>query len=180
VAQVTRPVMGLDPSLTGTGVALGLSLTSTISTKTTANTIPARLARINRIVTAVCQVLPERALVVIEGPSFGREQRGLAHLRAGLWWSLVGELAAAGCSVVEVPPKTLKKFATGSGAASKADMRMAAFKRFGVDNPDDNQVDALWLREVGLHLLHDPDAIDLPKAQRDAIEGLRVQLPTGE
>jgi Holliday junction resolvasome RuvABC endonuclease subunit len=169
-------VVGLDPSLTGTGVAVGLALTSTITTKPTDPAIVARLARLRHIVAAVLRVVPAGALVVIEGPSFGREQPGLAHLRAGLWWTLVNDLAASGCTVLEVPPKTLKKFATGSGTASKSDMRMALFKRLGVDNPDDNQVDAIWLREAGLHLVGDPDAIALPKPQLAVIEGLRVQL----
>lgn len=174
-----RPVVGLDPSLTGTGIAAGLALASTVSTKPAGSDVAARLARLRHIVAAVLRVVPAGALVVIEGPSFGREQPGLAHLRAGLWWSLVNDLTASGCTVLEVPPKTLKKFATGKGTASKSDMRMALYQRFGVDNPDDNQVDALWLREAGLHLVGDPDAIALPKTQLAALGGVRGQLPAG-
>lgn len=176
---MSRPVVGIDPSLTGTGIAVGLSLAETITTKPTGTDVRARLTRIRGIVADVLRIVPADALVVIEGPSFGREQPGLAHLRAGLWWSLVNDLCACGCTVAEVPPKTLKKFATGSGNASKSDMRMALFKRLGIDNPDDNQVDALWLREAGLHLVGDPDAIELPKTQLAALGGVRGQLPAG-
>lgn len=174
-----RPVVGLDPSLTGTGFASD-GTTETITTKTTEATVIARLRRLRRIANNVLVLTPAGSLVVIEGPSFAsREQAGQAHLRAGLWWSLVNDLTASGCDLVEVPPKTLKKFATGSGNASKSDMRMALFKRGGLDLADDNQVDAWWLREAGLHLLGDPDAVALPKSQLDALEGLRGQLPAG-
>jgi len=175
-----RPVVGIDPSLTSTGIAHGRMATTTLHTKPCAEEIGPRLARIRFIVGAVLRLAQAGALVVIEGPSFAsREQAGQAHLRAGLWWSLVNDLTASGCDLVEVPPKTLKKFATGSGNASKSDMRMALFKRGGLDLADDNQVDAWWLREAGLHLLGDPDAIALPKSQLDALEGLRGQLPAG-
>lgn len=175
-----RPVVGVDPSLTGTGIAHGRVATNTIQTKPCAEAIGPRLARIRFIVHTVLLVTESGALVMIEGPSFAsREQAGQAHLRAGLWWSLVNDLTASGCDLVEVPPKTLKKFATGSGNASKSDMRMALYKRGGIDLADDNQVDAWWLREAGLHLLGDPDAVALPKSQLDALEGLRDQLPAG-
>jgi hypothetical protein len=70
---------------------------------------------------------------------------------------------------VTVPAATLKKFATGKGNATKADMRMAWFQRAGFDVRDDNQCDALWLYEIGLHLLGDDTALPLPKAQTDAL-----------
>jgi hypothetical protein len=41
-------------------------------------------------------------------------------------------------------------------------MRMAFYKRAGIDNPDDNQVDAWWLRQIGMHLVGHHDRIDLP------------------
>jgi len=39
---------------------------------------------------------------------------------------------------------TLKKFATGSGGANKADMVEAAQTKLGYEGADDNEVDALW------------------------------------
>ena len=42
-------------------------------------------------------------------------------------------------------PKTVKKFATGSGVASKIDMIEQAKKVFGYVGEDDNEVDAIWL-----------------------------------
>jgi Holliday junction resolvasome RuvABC endonuclease subunit len=48
--------------------------------------------------------------------------------------------------VVTVPPKTLKKWATGDGEANKGDMKKRAKKR------DDNQADACLLLEYMLEL----------------------------
>jgi hypothetical protein len=56
---------------------------------------------------------------------------------------------------------------------------MALFKRAELDLDDDNQVDAFWLRQVGMHLVGDPDAVDLPRTQLAALGGVRGQLPAG-
>lgn len=171
-----RCVIGLDPSLSATGVATAEGQ-ETIPTKP-AKTLPTRVARLEGIVAEVALRAPATSLVVIEAPAYARANAG-THVGAGLWWLLACSLLARGCEVVQVAPSTLKKLATGKGTASKADMRVALLKRTGLDLPDDNQVDAWWLRQAGLHLLHDPAAIELPKTQRDAIEGLRVQLSSG-
>lgn len=167
------PVVGLDPSLSATGIAT-VGGEATIVTKP-AKTLTTRLARLRGIVEDVAELAPPRSLVVIEAPAYARANAG-THVGAGLWWLLVATLDARGCQLVQVAPTTLKKVATGKGTAGKPDMRMALYKRAGLDLADDNQVDAWWLRQVGLHLLHHPDAVDLPKAQRDAVEVLRVQL----
>lgn len=172
------PVIGLDPSLAATGVATA-SEAVTIATKPTASDLRSRMRRISFISGQVCQMVEsDDTLVVIEAPGFSRGAESGAHIRAGLWWALAMNLTYGMCDVIEVAPNVLKKFATGKGNATKGDMRMAWFQRTGDDVRDDNQVDALWLRQVGLHLVGDPEAIDLPKAQLAAIEGLRGQLPT--
>ena len=57
--------------------------------------------------------------------------------------------------------------------ATKPDMRMALYQRAGLDERDDNRVDAWWLRQVGLHLLGDPDALNLPKTHLAALDKIR-------
>lgn len=51
-----------------------------------------------------------------------------------------------------VVPSTLKKAATGDGRADKKKMLEFYTKATGLVNKDDNQVDAYWLRQVGLAL----------------------------
>jgi Holliday junction resolvasome RuvABC endonuclease subunit len=69
---------------------------------------------------------------------------------------------------IAVTAATLKKFATGRGTATKADMRMELYKRAGLDVRDDNQADAWWLRELGLHIL-DQQTISLPSKNLEAL-----------
>lgn len=46
----------------------------------------------------------------------------------------------------------------------------ALYKRSGIDVPDDNQVDATWLRQMGLAHLGDPDAVPLPQTHLSALD----------
>lgn len=173
----SRQIVGLDPSLSSTGIALGPGLDAhTIVTKPGdyGTTVAGRAARVTAIARRVIDLTEPGALVVIESPGFSRGAEPGAHLRAGLWWLLIVELFDQGCEVIEVAPTTLKKFATGRGNADKADMRMALYQRAGLDLRDDNQVDAWWLREVGLQLAGHPDALTLPKPQVAALARLHT------
>ena len=165
------PVVGLDPSLTGLGLATPDGL-STISSKPAGATIAARAERIVTMADAVARRIPESSLVVIEGPAYAAQAQAGVHLRAGLWWVLAVELTHRGHTLVEVAPTALKKFATGKGNATKPDIRMALYQRAGLDVRDDNQADAYFLRQVGLHLVGDPDALPLPKAHLAVLAGV--------
>lgn len=69
--------------------------------------------------------------------------RGMAATRAG--WGLAGVLEAVAMNFqvpcVEMPPATLKVFATGSGKASKEDMTAAA-QIMGYDGDNEHVADA--------------------------------------
>ena len=170
-------VLGIDPSLTGTGVATAGGL-HTITSKPSDTTLTGRRARLTTIVheldNIVLGVKPWRFeripnLIVIEAPSLAQKSQAGTLDRNGLWWLLVDRLHTLGIPVVEVSPSTLKKFATGKGNATKPDMRMALYQRAGLDCRDDNQVDAWWLRQVGLHFTDHPDRIALPQAHTIAL-----------
>lgn len=75
---------------------------------------------------------------------------------------------------VEVPPSTLKKYATGKGNADKTAMAIAALKRAGREFDDDNQCDAWWLRAAGMQALGSP-VVELPAAQVEALS--KVEWP---
>lgn len=157
-------VVGVDPSLTATGIADADGGLHTIASKPDDGTVADRA---RRIATITAHLRPHRLtdahLVVIEGPAFSRQGQAGVHLRAGLWWRIVGLLHSAGVPVAEVSPSALKKYATGKGNADKSDMRMALYKRAGLDVSSDDEVDAWWLRQMGLAHLGDPDAVPLPQ-----------------
>jgi Holliday junction resolvasome RuvABC endonuclease subunit len=49
----------------------------------------------------------------------------------------------------EIAQMTLKKFATGTGAAKKSDMALQAYKEYGFEPHDEDIVDAFWCAMVG-------------------------------
>lgn len=142
-------VVGLDLSLTATGIAHLTAGDGLVVDhyRVTSDPAPGTYATRHRLRTLRRTILDDvRAgdLVVVEGPALSRAT-GHAWDRGGLWWSIVDRLPR----VAIVGPSTLKKFATGNGAATKADMRLALYKRSGLDVRDDNECDAVWLAIAG-------------------------------
>jgi Holliday junction resolvasome RuvABC endonuclease subunit len=167
-------VVGLDLSLTGTGVASVDGTRLVRSTGHKGDTLVQRAHRLAGLHAEITSALTGSIdLVAIEAPSTGhaRGSSGSVHDRSGLWWLVVTDLVDWGVPVVEVPPATLKKYVTGKGNAQKPDVRMEIFKRYGIDLRDDNEADAFALRALGLDLLGHPLAV-MPAANRAALEKL--------
>ncbi|MER7500486.1 hypothetical protein AB0L05_27890 [Nonomuraea pusilla] len=176
-------VIGLDLSLTSTGIALSDGSTATFKTKTSDG--DHRLTLIRQAVAVAVggpkfmgnPDSPPAALVVIEDVP---PVRGHALVVLGMVHGAVRELLAnAGVPYALVPPGSLKKYATGDGGADKTAMAMAAYKRAGREFPGDkggDQCDAWWLRAMGMEALRHP-LVDLPKVQRDALA--KVTWPEG-
>lgn len=182
---MTPRVVGLDLSLSSTGIALpdGHIITHGYSLPKDA-TVAERVARIThlreRVLTAVMhgpwQPHPDGGgrqqltdLVVVEGFSFGSPQG--ATEAGGLGWTLRIALTEARVPFAVVPPSTLKKFATGKGNAGKDDMKLAALQRFGLTftgTGSGDRCDARWLQEMGLHHLGAP-TVDLPAVNVSAL-----------
>lgn len=169
-------VMGLDLSIAATGVADGRPGqidTTTIRTdpKDYGDGYGERWRRLRYVLMQITRAIdsgPAPALIAMEGPSYGSKGDAL-HQLTGLWWLAYDALTSAPrLPVAVITPGQLKKYASGNGGADKPDMRMALFQRTGIDNKDNNQVDAWWLAAAALgHLGHPP--VYLPKAQRDVL-----------
>lgn len=157
----TLQVIGLDLSLTASGICLPDGTTHTI--KTNAKDGDRRLLHIGH---AIANTLaPGADLAVVEDipqNSFAAKPISMVHgvVRAAL--------LEAGVPYVLVTAATLKKFATGKGSGDKIPMAIAALKRAGREFPDDNQCDAWWLRHAGLDALGQPE-IAMPADQRAAL-----------
>ena len=159
-------IIGIDPSLSATGVARHDS--SLLTVKTTAKEGDGErlltLYRHLKLMTvdvdfAVIEDLPTHAM---SAGLTGRAQ-GIVRMT----------LALQKVPYVAIPPATLKKFATGKGNAKKDAMREAWLAYSGEDNKDDNQVDAAWLRTIGLHLKGED--VNLPTEQLAAVDAYRLQ-----
>lgn len=112
-------------------------------------------------------------LVVIEGYSLG-QARGTSHQheQGELGGVIRMALYEQNFRYVDVAPASLKKFTTGKGNASKAEVLVAAVKRLGYEGSDDNEADALWLWTMAMTPYGNPP-VPMPAANREAL--LKVQ-----
>lgn len=119
-------ITGLDLSLTSAGIARlttidgddPLTWTCTVGASgETDATLAQRWWRLDAQRTRVLSEVGTPDLVVVEGPAMA-SAHGQQHDRSGLWWLILDDLLGRGAAVVEVPPLTLKVWATGSGATS--------------------------------------------------------------
>lgn len=166
---MTPHVVGFDLSLTCTGFAYeGGQQTFT----SPSDDLTMRLGDLHEWFRSLLCVPLD--LIVVEdlprNPRFGGVPLGMVHACFRL------TIERLTTPVLWVTPASLKMYATGHGNASKSDVRMGVFQRFGVDIPDDNAADAYVLRAIGLHVLGHPLA-ELPKVNLKALD--KLELPEG-
>ncbi len=156
-------VAGIDPSVTGTGIATPDWM------RTVGGDSKVGDQRLERIFDAMLEVVAlNPVLVMLEDLPTHAQGAGKTGMAQGV---VRLALVIGGIRYVLVTPAGLKKFATGSGVATKPDMRMEAFKRTGVDIRDDNQADAWWLRQLGLQHLGECE-LGLPKKNLTALDAI--------
>lgn len=125
-----RPIVGIDPSLTATGVVVLRPSLDACTVKSEAlpkgeRNVHDHSARIERTAAKISELVPLGAAVAIEEPA-RMAKHGNPDERAGLRWSLIARLRHRGCLVVQVPPKSAKMWLTDNGNADKAAMTAAA------------------------------------------------------
>jgi Holliday junction resolvasome RuvABC endonuclease subunit len=144
--------VGVDPSLTCTGVAIldgPIVLTRRIMSPNIGSSLLARRNRIRRVVEGILAPIPARVDVTVIEVPHSRQQFGAQNERIALYWFLVDQLLARG-PVVEVAPAQRAKLATGSGRATKDEVVTAMKAAFpGAVIPDDNVGDAVALAWAG-------------------------------
>lgn len=86
-------------------------------------------------------------LVVIEGLAFGAKGNAMLDL-AGLAAVVRMALADREQLYVDIPPASLKLFATGKGNAPKDAVLAAAVRTLKYERHDHNEADALWLLQM--------------------------------
>lgn len=175
VAPAGLRVIGLDLSLTSTGVALPDGTTYRI--KTRAKDGDRRLLHIrDSIRDDLAEHRPH--LAVIEDLPTKMHATALKII-GKLHGIVVGELLDAGVPYAYVPPATLKQYACDKGNADKAQLAAAAYLAAGAEFVDDkggDQADAWWLRAAG-HDHYGQPLFSLPQAQRARLT--KVNWPTG-
>lgn len=96
----------------------------------------------------------DRCVFAVEGPAFGRGGGNFGTVQVGVLHPAVYSAITAVREgafddvCITAPPKTLKKFASGNGNASKEEMRRAIEKRWNVRYPTHDLCDAYALMRL--------------------------------
>jgi crossover junction endodeoxyribonuclease RuvC len=130
--------LGLDLSLAATGFAdhAGTGLIRAPKGET-------GIERIETLAMAVTERARLSDMVIIEGHSFSSRQ-SFAHEIGELFGVVKYLLYISGTPIVEVPPASLKKYATGKGNAGKDEVIAAAIRSLGFPGSNNNEADA-WV-----------------------------------
>ena len=145
-----KEVVGIDPSLTSTGVATPSGvLAVSVHSKGVVRLLEMRDAVMGHV--AVC----DDPLVMLEGYSFS-SRNSHAHALGELGGVFRVALFEFGVPYVEVPPTCRAKFATGRGNAGKGEVMSSVSARTGIawsGKGAEDMCDAWVLQEMGLALL---------------------------
>jgi Holliday junction resolvasome RuvABC endonuclease subunit len=144
-------IIGIDPSLTRTAVAM-IDGCDSYTTRLTG--LP-RLAYLRDEVLAAAGA--RTRLAVIEGYSMGgqRGSSGVGQALGELGGVIRLALYEQGIEILDVSPASLKKFACGHIEQKKRDkdaMFKAALQNLPWDVDNHDEADASWLRAIGLYL----------------------------
>ena len=163
--------VGLDPSLTGFGVAaVGADVDQTWLIKPKKTGVD-RLLEISYTLSDMFSDLQQRGDKIVDIAIEDTVRQSYAS-------SVLGELAGIvkmTCNTVlqgqaryplKVPPSTLKKYATGRGNAKKVEIVLAVYKHWGKEIRDDNEADAYVLAKIA-------SGHGSTQYQRDVVDKLR-------
>ena len=186
MAQWTN-IVGVDPSMTGTGIAIYdvvRNATTTHLVKSKAPEVldrnkkgkkvkppwPVRLDRHQAIVDKVLEIVPTNSFVVYEGPAYSA-QGSATHDIGGIWWLMAVALQQHGCTVLVVGPTSRAKYATGVGNAAKGTVMASVIKRYPeYEIANDNVADAVVFLAIGRRLLGTPIEATLPQSHLEAMD----------
>lgn len=178
-----KPVVGIDLSLSQTGIAIlheGTVQTSFFGVKAIASSdrYYSKLIRFQQIQDGVLDAM-DRVIqpwvdpeIFIEGPAY-QSKGSSGHDIAGNWWLLYETLCANGWMPAVIPPSSIKQYATGKGNSNKDTVMAAVIRRYlDIDIPNNDVADAVALMALGARKLGHPIETDLPKINLKAMDKL--------
>lgn len=171
-----RPVIAIDPSLTSTGLAypidhdvLAVDIVAAPSGVVGWERLDLISTTIRVAVRTVIALYGVEPIIVMEGYSYA-SKHSQAHSTGELGGVIVTDLGRIDHDVVRIAPKSIKKFATGRGNASKAAMVSAVAARTGWQFRTDDQADAVALWCFARAVVSEPHPMEpLPKTHLAAL-----------
>lgn len=183
-----RPgILGIDPSLTGTGFARlhldvngwhGVTWTDGRDGKRNESLIQ-RDDRIDTIADNLRLESWNLTYAGIEEPAYAAPG-GSSWDRAGLWWRLAHKVLAYDVPLIQVNNKLVQKFAVGhahskKNPVDKADVAMAVAKMWpDVDIRGNNAADALVIASIVAAVAGLPVPFPMYQYRSDVVAGLRL------
>lgn len=168
-------ILGIDPSLTATGLAIVADgrIEDLRVVETKKLTGHERLAKLVREVTDAAASVDA---VAIEGPSMGSKGSAVVQI-FGLWTLLAHSLWQMGREPYIVAPAARALYGAGKGNADKDTVLLHVDRRYRDDRVNNNNIaDALIIAAVLARLLGEPIEDNMPQANLRALAG--VQVPT--
>jgi Holliday junction resolvasome RuvABC endonuclease subunit len=105
-----------------------------------------KLAEIHKNGNTVVNVAMEGTVLQSQAASILGELAGITKLALFIFFDA---RIKPNCALpLQIPPMTLKKYATGKGTAKKQEMLLQMYKRWGVEFTDDNAADAYALARL--------------------------------
>jgi Holliday junction resolvasome RuvABC endonuclease subunit len=170
--------IGIDPSLTGAGVASSHGWCETrgyVKTRSkdpgiTQLPYPQRLAALVDLARGIVELVGRPDLVVMEAPAFSRSGGG-AHERSWMWWELYRALTSRDVPVAVMSIQARLMYATGKGSGSKGAVIDAASRRWPQFDTggNDNLADAVVFAMAGMDWLGHPLTV-MPTGHRKALD----------
>jgi crossover junction endodeoxyribonuclease RuvC len=155
--------VGIDPS-TKTGIVV---MDETREwTKEITSKIKSDPERFIDLTTQILDWLSEGDRICIEGFSYGSKGKGVST-QYGIGWLIRAELIRNGYTYIDVPPTSVKKFATGKGNTKKDEMVLPIYKKWGFEHASDNVRDAFVLAQMAKGIY---DSSNLTEYQKDALK----------
>jgi len=170
VAGIT--VMGIDPSLRSTGVAvLGIDSERAYSINTS------RLNQadaINRVANKILEEARDVDFIFIEGYAFGKfGGSSSVSVLIELSGVLKYEFRRLGYKFIVVPPTVVKKYLTGNGNSNKDKMMLACYRKFGLEFETSDECDAYALADLGYHIVSHEPRRNLTKTELEVIQRVK-------
>lgn len=158
ITEDTQFIIGLDLSLTSTGIGVYSFLEDTVSTETVKTTNKCSyMERYKFILDRLQEIdhfLLPSSIYFIEGYSFGSfgKSSSMSNI-IELSGIIKYDLTWRGRDYIDVPPTILKKFITGKGNAKKEDIKLALYKKYQKEFKNSDEADAYALTMFGLKYL---------------------------
>lgn len=162
--------VGLDLS-TRTGLVILDESGNVLTEKEITSKIKEDPQRMIDLTEQVLSHLEKDDVIAIEGFSYGSRGKGIAF-QFGYGYSVQIALYTNDFNYLIVTPSQVKKYATGKGNASKDNMILPIYKKWGYEHESDNVRDAFVLAQIARAT---KTSVELTKYQKEVINSLNKE-----